>query len=376
MLETLDAPAVPVPLATRRRLRWGRVVLLAVVVLVLAAEVVARLFLPEVPPLAAIMGADNSDVFEDLSTYRTVFAPDPLRGVWLKRGLKDAVFSNTAVTTNRDGYRMDQDVGPKTPQDFRLVCMGDAITYGYRIPIAYLENPKDHDDSVPYPVLMQRTLQAANPDKHVVAIPMACPGYSTWQGLLSARHHLAALQPDVVVILFGFGDSQRRPHRDEDVYPDGGWPVFWRSLLMDSQLATRLQVSWQRRQSRHPGPEPIQVPRVGVGEFGHNVEAMSDLAQACGADALVVSPMLQNPKNNPDNARYLDEYRSLLQSLNRQGRIHYLEIPEMEDGSAATNADLFIEDGIHPSFKGHQLIASRIIDRLRPVLAKHHLLLP
>ena len=84
---------------------------------------------------------------------------------------------------------------------------GNSVTFGYRVPVVWPERPKDYDqDWLPYPMLLEKQLRLANLGRQIEVITMAVPGYTSHQGLAWLRHDIDYLQPDMVIVSFGWND--------------------------------------------------------------------------------------------------------------------------------------------------------------------------
>src|SRR5262245_25643262 len=128
-----------------------------------------------------------------------IFEGDPLLFWRLAPGLREVVWDQTPVTTNAQGLRYDHDVGAKPPGAFRILCFGDSVTFGFRVPLVFLKRPQERDPAwQPYNVRLEKALRAANPGRVVEVIPLAVPGYSSHQGLAWMRRDLARYRPDAV----------------------------------------------------------------------------------------------------------------------------------------------------------------------------------
>jgi len=151
--------------------------------------------------------------------------------------LHDLVWDFTPVTTNAQGLRMDRPVGPKPANGFRIVCVGDSVTFGYRVPTAFIQNPTATTASdKPYRCKLQDWLQAANPDRAIEVIPLAVPGYNQPPGPASgASRTWPATNRDAVTILFGRNDCDLRPIPDARSMPDTAYPSCCGDFMMHSQ---------------------------------------------------------------------------------------------------------------------------------------------
>src|SRR4029077_10610808 len=147
-------------------------------------EGAVRLFLPHIPPLDVLI--DSPSLRVDLAENKDspLFVADPLLFWGVRPNLHEAYWDFTIVSTNAQGLRHDGDIGKKNPGSFRIVCLGDSVTFGFRVPMVFPKSPHEfHHALFPYPELSEKKLRAANPGKHIEVIPLAVPSYTSYQGL-------------------------------------------------------------------------------------------------------------------------------------------------------------------------------------------------
>ena len=121
----------------------------------------------------------------------TIFEGDPLLLWRLKPNLDHVVWDFTVLSTDSDHLRdldSHQKLKPKPPGAIRIVCLGDSVTFGYRVPAVWPEKPTEYDPEwLPYPMLLEKHLRAANPGQAIEVVTMAVPGYTSHQGLAWLR---------------------------------------------------------------------------------------------------------------------------------------------------------------------------------------------
>src|SRR5262249_3287804 len=98
------------------------------------------------------------------------------------------------VLNDSHGYR-GSEVGPRTPGVYRILAIGDSITYGFNV-----------DQGDPWPRQPQHLLPPTYPERRFEATEAAVPGWSWLQGVRFLELEGSALAPDVVVIGHGTND--------------------------------------------------------------------------------------------------------------------------------------------------------------------------
>ncbi len=181
-------------LSRGRRLLFLAVPYLIFALALLLVEAGTRLLLPRVSMLDAVVDSPQQRSALSDSERVTIFEGDA-RLLWrLKPNLANVVWDFTPVSTNSRGLRYAGEIGAKTPGTLRVVCLGDSVTFGYRVPVVWAKKPDDYDRSwLPYPALLEQALRAANPGRRIEVIPLAVPGYTSRQGLAWLRRDPARL---------------------------------------------------------------------------------------------------------------------------------------------------------------------------------------
>ena len=335
-------------------------------VLLAGIEVGVRLRLPHFASryfFLALFGDPPDNTPPD---QQPLFDGDPVL-FWRLRGHVDhAVWDFTMVSTNAQGLRHDRPIEDKPAGRFRIVCVGDSVTFGYRIPLVFPDAPEryDHDDA-PYAGRLERMLRAEYPGRDIEVIALAVPGYSSLQGRLLLEQTIGWLEPDVVILSFGFNDVAVRPRPDQVVMAPDLVSTTLRRVMSSSQTLLHLWRWYDARASRKARVEqPAPGERVSRLDYVANMDAMVQLAKEHGARVLVVGAVYRDRTTNPPEARRMSVYRATLAEAMRMEHVPFLQIDELTENGAPANAELFGEH-IHPSSKGHQLMAERILAALR-----------
>ena len=356
------------PLSGRRRALFLAAPYLAFALVLLGVEGGVRATRPHLSSLDLFVTAPEQQAqFRDAHDVR-IYEGDPLLFWRLLPGLRDAPWDLTRVTTNAQHLRYDRPLGRKAPGTVRVLCFGDSVTFGYRVPLVFVKRPDDYNrDWVSYPVLLERRLREANPGRNIEVVPFAVPGYSSYQGFAWARRDLARFEPDLVTACFGWNDISRRRLSDRDAMRTDPWNVAARAVLARSQALAYL---WRFRQTwRAAVPAPLVAEeaaaaglpmRVGRADHVENVLGIARLARAAGARALVVGAVYRDRVSHPPEGDDIAGHRAALRAAAEREGIPYLEIPELTESGHPDNDDLFGEH-IHPNHRGHRLMADRVL---------------
>lgn len=295
-----------------------------------------------------------------------LFEGDPVLFWRLRPNADRAIWDFTVVSTNAQGLRHDRPLGRKPPGRFRIVCVGDSVTFGYRIPLVFPDNPDayDHNDA-PYAGRLERMLRAQYPARDIEVVALAVPGYTSFQGRLLLEQTIGWLEPDVVILSFGFNDVAQRPQPDRVVMAPDLASTTLRRVMSSSQALLHLWRWYGDRAAKKPKVEqPAPGERVSPVDYVTNMDAMVQLAKERGAQVLVVGAVYRDRTTNPPEAHRMAVYRATLQAAMRMENVPFLKIDELTENGAPGNESLFGEH-IHPSSNGHQLMAERILAALR-----------
>jgi lysophospholipase L1-like esterase len=323
-------------------------------------ELAVRVTRPHLSSLDAFVAAPEQQAqFVDRQQVR-IFEGDPLLFWRLQPNLRGVLWDMTPVTTNARGLRYDRPVGAKAPGVFRVLCVGDSVTFGFRVPLVFARRPEDRrPEWQPYPARLEKALREANPGRAVEVIPLAVPGYSSHQGLAWLRRDVASLRPDLVTLLFGWNDIGFRPAPDRQAMKTDALNVAARALLARSQALLRAW-RWAHRAPPTTATLRAQFPRVSREEFVENHRAMIELARRQGARVAVIGPVYRDAESYPPEAAFIAADRAALRSAMQADGVPYLEVAELTERGHPDNRGLFLEH-IHPNHKGHRLLAERLL---------------
>ncbi|MCM3870542.1 MAG: SGNH/GDSL hydrolase family protein [Pyrinomonadaceae bacterium] len=349
-------------LSRKRRVLYISSVYLIFIAVLAMVELGVRLTLPNVPSLDLFVVTSQQKAQVANAQQSGIFEGDPLLLWRLKPNLHDAVWDFTIVTTNAQNLRADHEIKAKAPGAIRIVCLGDSVTFGYRVPPVWPERPTDYDPTwLPYPVLLEKSLRAANPGREIESITMAVPGYTSHQGLAWLRRDIDRLEPDLLIVSFGWNDVSFSEVPDREAIRTTRFSVALRWLVDHSQAFAHA-TKWLR--SRHQGPPvgmQMQVPRVSEQEYVNNMNQIVDLARQRGAGVIVIAAPYRDKTTNPPEAELMARYRRALRADMEQKRIAFLEITELTEAAYPSNLGWFGEL-IHPNHMGHRLMASELLE--------------
>ena len=353
----------------RRRLLYVGFIYVVFLLLLLSVELITRAAFPRVESLDLFVNTPQQKMQVADPKQSAIFEGDPLLLWHLKPNLHEAYWDFTVVTTNAQSFRADYPIGTKPAGTFRIVCLGDSVTFGYRVPPVWPDKPKDYNPEwQPYPMLLEKELRKANPQRSIEVFPMAVPGYTSHQGLAWLRRDIDYLKPDVVIASFGWNDASASDVPDREAIDTRWWPVAIRWLIDHSQAfahATR----WLRSRNEVRAVVRTPVPRVSQKEYVDNFNAIVRVAKDHGAAVIVIGAPYRDSVTNPPEAQLMTQYRAWLKDEMAKNQTPYLEILELTEAAGSVNQGFFGEL-IHPNHIGHRLMASELLK----LMSQRHLL--
>ena len=354
---TVETPRTSIPL--HRRLLYVALIYLLFLLLLLGVEVVTRLTMTRVSSLALFVGTPQQKMQVADQKQSGIFEGDPLLLWRLRPNLDHAVWDFTVLSTNAQSIRADYPTAEKPAGTYRIVCVGDSVTFGYRVPVVWPDKPTEYDPEwLPYPMLLEKHLRAANPGRKIEVFPMAVPGYTSHQGLAWLQRDIDRLKPDMVIASFGWNDVSLSDVADREAIRTDWYPVAVRWLIDHSQAfahATR----WLRNRNQAPQQRPRPVPRVAQAEYLNNFSAIAALVRSANARLIVIGAPYRDATTNPTEAKLMKDYRGALRSKIESMRVPYVEVLELTEAAAPANEGFFGEL-IHPNHMGHRLMAAEL----------------
>lgn len=363
----------PSKIPTRRRLIYLLIIYLIFIGVLVAVEVVVRVTMPHVSSLDLFVNTPQQKAQVANQEQSGIFEGDPLLLWRLRPKLNSVYWDFTPVSTNSQHLRInppdlrvnshdlrpDYDVKAKARGAIRIVCLGDSVTFGYRVPPVWPERPTDYDPSwLPYPMLLEKHLREANPGREIEVITMAVPGYTSHQGLAWLKRDIDWLQPDLLTVSFGWNDASK-----SDVPDRESMRVNWSAVsvrwVIDHSQAFAHATKWLRSPGKATAPRRNPVSRVSEREYLENMSGIVRLARERGAGVIVIAAPYRDLTTNPAEAELMVGYRTALRSEMQRTNIRFVEVRELTEAAAPANAGWFGEL-IHPNHMGHRLMTAEL----------------
>ncbi len=188
---------------------------------------------------------------------------------------------NGRIRTNALGFRDDEFEKRKPPGVYRIICLGDSVTFGWNV-----------SQGFSYPVMLERALNFPPADdvryRKFDVMNMGIPGYSSFQGVTLFQREAVNYEPDLVIYSFGINDLQSCILSDAENYRRNSSFVYTLMRWSEkSRLYQYLKGMLQRRVKTVKNTESEgKKNRVSAEEFGNNVRKMTELTEKHGVKLL------------------------------------------------------------------------------------------
>lgn len=316
--------------------------------------------------------------FPPPSELDSILEPHPTRGWAHRRGIVGSG-GGQAVSINSLGLRGHEIPRSAKPDEFRILFLGDSLTFGYRLAIeeTFVDRIRD-------------ALQRAAPTRTITAINAGVGGYSTWQEFEYLRNEGVDLRPDLVVLEYCFNDVIERAHFDPDKISGGAMRFSFSNVPHWSGLVRAIRSASAKRRYRTTldafqlahnkpleGPEeelrPIEdmhrddPPPAVAAAWEQAIADLTTIHDFCREQGLpwvlVAFPFRSQLAPGP---RIMPQER--LRQWAEDNGAHLLDLLPAFHRHLAENglapADLFF-DHTHLSVAGNRVAADRIVEYLR-----------
>ncbi|HEX3282772.1 MAG TPA: SGNH/GDSL hydrolase family protein [Pyrinomonadaceae bacterium] len=359
----------------KRRVVYLALIYFTFILLLVGMEVGTRLTMPHLSSLDLFVVTPQQKAQVADSAHSTIFEGDPLLLWRLKPNLDHVVWDFTVLSTNAQHLRSDRPLQKKQAGAIRIVCVGDSVTFGYRVPTVWPDKPNEYDrQALPYPMLLEKELRAANPNKQIEVVTLAVPGYTSHQGLAWLRREIDSLEPDLITISFGWNDASLSDFPDSETIKTN-WRAVTVRWLVDHSQAFAHATHWLRARAAPSARVLHPAPRVSEQDYLNNMMAMAQLGRQKQAAVIILAAPYRDKVTNPPEAALMQSYRTALRSASSQHGLAFLELPELTEAAYPINQNFFGEL-IHPNDMGHRLITLELLKLLKQTRALGDLNIP
>jgi lysophospholipase L1-like esterase len=281
------------------------------------------------------------------------------------------------VTTNSLGFRGRDVAIPKPEGRFRVVALGDSVTFGWGV-----------NDADTFCAQLEQQLRARLRGHEVEVVNLAVPGYATRQEVALLKRNLSSLQPDLVLVGFYSNDL---PDTLDDVKAGSGPGTTVAAASRGAGQILHMNPapsSWLERQARRSRAVYTVTHAAkglmhrGEGKAGSSMErdllesrttAELDAAwkrveaplrdlQALSTDSRFgVGIIVLPPREQVIGVYHESEYQARVGALAREFGFFVVDpLPTLAAVQGRKDRLFIPYDRNHPSSTGHRLIAEAI----------------
>jgi SGNH hydrolase-like domain, acetyltransferase AlgX len=326
-------------------------------------------------------GTEASPAFQQL------FMDDAVVGHRLRpnaRARYTTVEFSTDLAINAQGVRDDADIGPKAPDERRVVVLGDSLVLSVQVPLAETFCKR-----------LEARLNAADDRHHWRVINAGVQGYGPVDDWLFYDHVASTFQPDVVLVVVFVGNDAIEAN-DREAWLDAGGPpqtgareaaVTWvRRLVRSSMVLQIVRLRLDLLESRlttpgperplntylaHPPPDVVHGLEVARRAFGLIVNK----AAAAGARTGLVLMPARFQTDDADFGHLAETVRQAGGTLVRnaatdrfRAALAPLGVPMLDLlpvlAAQPDRQGLFFQRNVHLTPRGHRVVAGALFDFL------------
>jgi len=297
------------------------------------------------------------------------YTPLPNQRGWIDDGF---------VTTNSLGFRGPEPTSPKPANRFRVVAIGDSVTFGFGV-----------NDEDTFCTQAEHLLRSRLPGVDLDVVNIAVPGYDTRQEVTLLARNVSRLEPNLVLVGLYSNDipdsledrsggttvATPRSGNDQTLQMNAAPTSWWDIQLRKSRAVYTVGRALRRFARKGEWGMSRFTMEIDILEGRNTAQldaAWERVAQQLGAlrtmslahgfsVGVVVLPPREQVVGLYPHARYQDRIRSIAEPL---GFFVIDPLPALASSRVKKDRLYVAYDRNHPSGAGHALIAQVIVDEL------------
>jgi len=249
--------------------------------------------------------------------------------------------------STHDGLRSTERLSPKG--SLRIVALGDSTTFGLGV-----------EDEKTWPAVLETLLRARGIDVDVVNAGV--PGYTSFQGRRFMLKSGLALEPDLVIVTFGFNDASFWGSRSDAETASLLEPRGWERPLRHSRLYNGIRQLLRPRDNTAETPPEPESPRLTEQEFYLEMQELVRDIRAQDAEVVfVIWPYLRQLLGQTTEPWKYQKVTHLLAAAEH--------VPTVDLVEPFIRADAPLLDHVHANEDGCRVaaetLAPRVVELLR-----------
>ena len=263
-------------------------------------------------------------------------------------------------------HSFEQEIPIKKPQDtLRIAALGDSCTQGCA----------EEWGKSSYPGFLGEILKARMPGRKIEILNAGVGSYSSYQGLKRLERVVLKYHPDLLIIYFGWNDHWIAPQQDKDVKMFSDFEVGFFNLVEHSRFFKLLHsvIADVMGRTLSKSRSKAFAYRVSPEDYGKNLGAMLDLAQAQHVSVILVTAP-QNIRNHWSPSALFPFRQELLEGVHgvynnvvrKLAMTRHVDLLDLDQIVQHADADRFMsKDGIHFHPQGCRLVAEVLAQKIQ-----------
>lgn len=233
----------------------------------------------------------------------------------------------------------------KAANTYRIICIGDSCTYGYKT-----QNSAYDGDKI-FSAKLEKLLQAATSKKTVEVINAGIGGYSSLQGYRYFKNSLLKYNPDLIIVWLGINDWTQAIYYTDKEQKNVKSKKINRSFLSHSHLYLFLKnVVFAKR-----------LRRVPLEDYSENMGNIASLARENNIETAFI--LTFNANLDKKKFIYHAKMNKILESFEQNSKVMLIDfVPYF---AQYKNIKEFFVDSAHPSEKGHSVVAQILYEKIK-----------
>ena len=326
---------------------------------------------------------------EAAPAFQSLFLPDPAIGYRLRPGVRvryaTAEF-DTRIAINDQGVRDDEPIGPKPPNERRIVVLGDSLVFSVQV-----------DQQQTFCNLLEERLNRGGGPIRYRVINAGVQGYGPVEELIFFRQVARAFQPDLVIATVFVGNDAEEALGSAPRLRDRPFTealsestmtrlrrVVRRSMVLQIVRLRVVSITSRFASGGTPPEPPLQsyaehpAPRIaeGIRITRECIESIAAEAAAAGARTMVMLMPARFQVDDADYGRLKEAVAAAGGHLVRDAATERfdaalapLPLPRFDAlpplRAALPGPDVFFQQTVHLTPRGHAIVADALERFLR-----------
>ncbi len=303
--------------------------------------------------------------------------------LWWKIIPNQNAFTHSAqVRINSLGLRNEEFPSEKPEDEYRILCLGDSITFGNGI-----ENTKT------YPKVLNKMLETNLSKKKFRVINAGVQGYNTWQEVEYLKKYGILLNPDILIIGFCWNDIAPKPRHMLQYKTNG--EILNKKISKQLNRSSYFRIFYTLKRSRfllflrkeikriklQINPSKAYLNKISLlkGEYSPYLEQgwkevekslreINELKQKSNFEVFIlIFPIGDQLIRSYPNA----SYQSRILELSRKLQFEAIDLLPRFQESYQGFSSLFIEWDGHPNENGHLIAANELHKKVKRTINIH-----